>query len=182
MSCLATPELLGCVACRLAQYRRQVVPGHGPPEAPIWLIGEAPGKLEDEQGEPFVGPAGKKLDELLAEAGLTGAVLRDNVVHCRPPGNDLRPWPDAVLTCPSKWLLPQVERLRPRVIVALGMTAASLWFAGVDRISDVAGMARALPPGVVVVASFHPSYTLRGGGKWAEGSIIKALRRAKELA
>jgi len=180
MSCLAMPELLSCTACRLAQYRTQVVPGHGSLDAGILFVGEAPGKREDEVGEPFVGPAGARLDDLTREAGLPEGILRDNVVHCRPPGNDLRPWPDAMLTCPAMWLLPSVEKLRPRVIVALGMTAASLWFPGVERISEVAGTARALPSGIVVVASYHPSYTLRGGGQWASGEIVKALRRAKE--
>ena len=183
MSCLglAQPSMLTCTACRLHRYRTQVVPGHGPTDALIWLVGEAPGKREDEVGEPFIGPAGVKLDEMLVEAGITIAVVRNNVVLCRPPDNDLRPYPDALLTCPSRWLLPDIERLKPRVIVALGMTAASLWFPGAERISDVAGVARALPSGVIVVASFHPSYTLRGGGKWAEGSIVNALRRAREV-
>ena len=145
------------------------------------FVGEAPGKAEDEQGRPFIGPAGRKKDELLIEAGLDGPVFSDNVVKCRPPGNDLRPWPDAVLTCPKMWLLPDIERIKPSVVVALGMTAASLWFPGVERISEIAGQARALPSGIVVVASYHPSYALRSRSQWVEGEIVRALTRAREV-
>lgn len=108
-----------CTDCALATTRTQVVPGEGSAQAEIMLIGEGPGYHEDQQGRPFVGPAGKFLDELIASIGLRRSqVYIANVVKCRPPGNR-DPLPAEIEAC-NKWLDGQIAFLRPKLIVTLG--------------------------------------------------------------
>lgn len=181
MSCLALIEHLTCTSCALHETRNRVVPGHGNPKARIAFIGEGPGSEEDKVGEPFVGPAGRRLNLLLGRVGLRREeVWYDNTISCRPPGNDIRAHPNSVIVCPSLWLLPKLEQVGVRVIVAMGRTAGALYFPG-KMAHELATLARFLPDGRVVVGSYHPSYALREG-PWVEESIVGSFRRAKELA
>jgi DNA polymerase len=113
-----------CKRCRLSKGRTRVVPGTGPCDSKIIFVGEAPGKDEDRLGRPFVGRAGKLLDEALSEAGVDRSMVRvSNIVKCRPPGNR-RPRRDEKRTCSSLHLFRELEEVSPRVICALGQTAA----------------------------------------------------------
>jgi uracil-DNA glycosylase len=113
-----------CQSCVLASCRTKAVPGEGNPFARIMIIGEAPGRQEDESGSPFVGMAGKFLDKLLATAGLTRSeVFITNVVKCRPPENR-KPERDEVAAC-ADFLTAQIAAINPRLIICLGGTAAS---------------------------------------------------------
>lgn len=146
-----------CVLCTLAQTRKLSVPGEGPAPATVMLIGEGPGRNEDEQGRPFVGASGKFLDELLAAGGLQRAqVYITNVVKCRPPENR-DPQPAEVAAC-AGYLERQIELVDPRVIVTLGRVSMARWFP-VERISAIHGQAREFD-GRLVVPMFHPAAAL----------------------
>jgi len=115
---------LGCTKCRLSEKRMRVVPGTGPCDSRIIFVGEAPGKDEDLRGEPFVGRAGKILDEALREAGVERSqVYISNLVKCRPPANR-KPRRDELLACTSLYLESEIRTVSPLVICALGQTAA----------------------------------------------------------
>jgi len=103
----------------------------------------------------------------------------DNMIHCRPPDNDLRPYPNAIIRCPELWLDKTLEIINPKVIVTLGATASAKWF-GKAPMREVVGVARALDNGRTIVGAYHPAYGLRMGEK-IDKSIIKSLIRAKEL-
>lgn len=182
MTCNATPEHLACTQCSLHKTRQRVVPGHGNIEAEIALIGEAPGATEDKEGLPFVGRAGRLLDDLLVRAGIDPtSVYKDNVISCKPMGNDIKSAPDAVSRCPQLWLLPTINSLpNLRCIVVLGATAGQLYFPG-KRAMELAQLARTLPSGVVVVGSPHPAYAIREGA-WVDDSIVGSLARAMMYA
>jgi len=154
-------EIRGCDACSLAQHRTQAVPGAGPLWTPLAIVGEAPGKDEDEQGAPFVGRSGQLY--LNPETGLIPLVTgyqRENIriencVRCRPPGNR-NPNPEEVLSC-KRYLRWSLLNIQPKVIIALGKFAAS-WFAGQEvAISAVRGKAMTWE-GITVVATYHPAY------------------------
>lgn len=117
-------EVTGCPLCKLARTRKNAVPGEGQLAARVMFVGEAPGKSEDEKGRPFVGAAGRILDEMLARAGIhRSQVFITNVVKCRPPGNRV-PEEDEVAAC-RPYLDRQVALIRPRIICILGRTAYS---------------------------------------------------------
>ncbi len=130
MSAAADLQILGqeaavCTACDLAETRTQVVFGVGAFDADILLVGEAPGKNEDLQGEPFVGAAGKLLDRLLSEIGIDRAdVYIANVLKCRPPGNR-DPRPGEIDSCKG-YLRTQIELIDPKVVMTLGNFATKL--------------------------------------------------------
>lgn len=112
-------KMKGCTACELAKTRNLVVPGEGSARAEVMFIGEGPGKNEDLQGRPFVGAAGKFLDELLGQINLKREdVYIANVVKCRPP-NNRDPKPEEAKTCWS-WLEQQIQTIKPKIIVPLG--------------------------------------------------------------
>jgi len=112
-------EIALCRQCEIAKTRTMSVPGEGSDNAEIMFIGEAPGWHEDQQGRPFVGPAGQFLDELLASIHLKRShVFIANVIKCRPPGNR-EPLPIEILNC-QKWLDRQIELISPKIIVTLG--------------------------------------------------------------
>lgn len=113
-------EISKCTKCDLHQGRTHTVPGEGSPRATVMFIGEGPGEHEDEQGRPFVGAAGKYLEELLAMIGWKREdVFIANVVKCRPP-NNRDPLPEEVEICTANYLYRQIEALKPVVIVTLG--------------------------------------------------------------
>jgi uracil-DNA glycosylase len=115
----------GCTKCRLASGRTQVVFGVGDPNADLMFVGEAPGFHEDKQGYPFVGQAGKLLDQLLGGIGLSREqVYIANVIKCRPPGNR-DPQPDEIEACEAH-LFRQLELIRPKVVATLGNFATKL--------------------------------------------------------
>jgi DNA polymerase len=186
VSCLAPPDLLNCTQCPLYSTRKAVVPGHGDVHARIMLVAEAPGRVEEEHQEPqpLVGPAGRRLDMILERVPLDRSLLYlSNVIKCRPPSNDLRPYPNTIILCPQLWLDGEIQTIKPAVILALGATAGARWFPGYQA-SEMADMQRVLPDGTCVVGSFHSSYALRRGGEWnsIDESIRQSLLRAKELA
>jgi DNA polymerase len=117
-------DIAGCTACALCKTRRMTVPGVGDPRAQWMFVGEAPGADEDSQGEPFVGAAGQLLDNMLVALGLarTENVYIANVLKCRPP-NNRTPEPAEALAC-APYLDRQIELIAPRLIVALGRSAA----------------------------------------------------------
>ena len=112
-----------CTLCRLHQSRKNAVPGDGPYDAKIVFVGEGPGHMEDLQGVPFCGAAGKFLGDLLEMAGLQrDQVYITNVVKCRPPENRI-PLDDEIETCTSNYLKKQIAMIRPKLIVSLGRTS-----------------------------------------------------------
>jgi uracil-DNA glycosylase family 4 len=116
-------EIMNCRKCRLHKYRKNPVPGEGPLNAKVMVVGEAPGKNEDLQGRPFVGAAGQLLNKLLEMAGLRREeVYITNVVKCRPPGNR-DPQEDEIAAC-LPYLLRQIKLIRPKLIIAVGRHAA----------------------------------------------------------
>jgi uracil-DNA glycosylase family 4 len=128
----------GCVACQLHQTRTQVVFGAGNADADLMFIGEAPGADEDRLGLPFVGRAGKLLDQLLGEIGLQrGDVFICNTLKCRPPGNR-DPYPNEIETC-SGYLRSQVELIEPKVICTLGNFSTKLLRGDTTGISRLHG-------------------------------------------
>lgn len=154
-------RIADCPNCPLARTRSRTVPGSGPSSAEVMFVGEAPGAREDEQGLPFVGPAGKFLDELLAAAGLSReTVYIANIVKCRPPGNR-DPEPAEIDAC-NDFLDEQLSIVNPRIIVTLGRISMQRWFPG-QPISRVHGQARRLPDGRLVVAMYHPAAALHNG-------------------
>jgi uracil-DNA glycosylase len=114
----------GCPLCKLARTRKNAVPGEGQISAKIMFIGEAPGRSEDEKGKPFVGAAGRILDDLLKKAGIERSqVFITNIVKCRPPNNRV-PEEDELIAC-RPYLDRQIALIKPKVICILGRTAYS---------------------------------------------------------
>ncbi|MFO7892599.1 MAG: uracil-DNA glycosylase [Longimicrobiales bacterium] len=152
-------EATGCVKCRLSEGRTQVVFGQGSADAELVVVGEAPGRREDETGLPFVGPAGKLLDLLLLSVGIErGSAYICNVLKCRPP-NNRDPMADEVETC-APYLHTQLDIIQPRVLLAVGKFAAQ-WLSGAERsIGRLRGTVHEYR-GVPVVATYHPAYLLR---------------------
>jgi uracil-DNA glycosylase family 4 len=149
-----------CRACRLCEQRRQAVFGVGHREAPWLFVGEGPGAEEDERGEPFVGQAGKLLDAMLAATGLARGreVYIANVVKCRPPGNRV-PEPAEAAAC-AAYLDRQVELIAPKLIVALGKTAATRLTGHEGSLAGLRGRVHAYR-GIPLVVTYHPAYLLR---------------------
>ena len=149
-----------CRACKLCSTRRNTVFGVGDVEADWLVVGEAPGENEDIRGEPFVGQAGKLLDNMLRAVGLARGdnVYIANVLKCRPPGNR-NPEPDEVAQC-EPFLRRQVELLQPKVIVAMGRFAVQSLLGTTEAIGKLRGQ-RHEYAGVPVVVTYHPAYLLR---------------------
>jgi len=150
-------EVSTCTNCALHHSRKKAVPGEGPSHAEIMFIGEGPGFHENEQGRPFVGAAGKFLDQLLAQADVTRAdVWIGNVVKCRPPENR-DPLPDELASC-NEYLERQIEAINPSIIVTLGRFSMSKFMPGA-KISQVHGQMRKVGERYVI-AMFHPAAAL----------------------
>ena len=157
-----------CTRCTLSQKRTNAVPGEGSRSADVVFVGEGPGFHEDQQGRPFVGPAGRLLDELLASVGLDRKdVYITNMVKCRPP-NNRDPLPGEIEAC-KPYLDEQIELIAPKVIVALGRYSFSRFFP-----DEPIGKARGKPRpwnGLVIYPMYHPAAALRNG------SLRSALER-----
>jgi len=153
-------EIEACYDCELSKHRTRVVPGEGPEKVELLFIGEAPGWHEDQQGRPFVGPAGQFLDQLIASIGLRREqVYIANVVKCRPPGNR-DPLPAEIQTC-NKWLERQIELLTPKIIVTLGRYSMAKYFSN-ESISKIHGKAKMID-NIICYPMYHPAAALHQG-------------------
>ena len=150
-------DVQACTACGLCRSRRQAVPGVGDAGAEWMFVGEAPGAEEDAKGEPFVGQAGRLLDNMLAALGMRREtnVYIANVLKCRPPGNRT-PEPGEVDAC-RPYLDRQIELIRPKLIVALGRSAATTLLAVDATIASLRGRVHRYQ-GVPLIVTYHPAY------------------------
>ncbi len=152
----------GCTKCALAEGRTQVVFGAGDPDSDLMFVGEAPGFHEDKQGIPFVGAAGKLLEQLLEGIGLSrGEVYIANVLMCRPPGNR-DPLPEEIQACESH-LWRQIELIEPRVVATLGNFATKLLSGRPTGITRVHGQEQEVTLGgrrVLLYPIYHPAAAL----------------------
>lgn len=150
----------GCHACTLCAQRKQAVLGVGDPQADWLFIGEGPGAEEDERGEPFVGQAGKLLDNMLAALGLNRhqKVYIGNAVKCRPPGNRT-PSADEMSAC-KPFLERQIALIQPKIIVLLGKAAVHSVLGEDKSLAAMRGK-RYEHAGIPVVVTYHPAYLLR---------------------
>ena len=150
-------QIRTCQKCPLSMGRTLAVPGHGPEDAAIMLVGEAPGFHEDQQGLPFVGAAGKFLDQLLGTINLSRQdVYITNVIKCRPP-NNRDPQPEEMAAC-RPYLDRQIALIKPKMIVTLGRFSMRLAFSGVT-ISRVHGKPKKVGD-IVYFPMFHPAAAL----------------------
>ena len=176
-------SIVNCGRCMLCKKRIQAVPGKGNHSSQIMLVAEAPGKQEDLQGIPFVGPAGKVLDILLTSAGLNRKdVYITNIVKCHPPGNR-DPLPEEQETC-MQYLRAETTLLHPPIIVCLGRIAAQKLISPNFKISREHGMWRHRK-GYWMTAVYHPSAILRDPAKLEKTkqdfqSIIDKVREIEE--
>lgn len=151
-----------CTDCRLSETRTNVVFGVGRPDADVMMVGEAPGRNEDLEGEPFVGAAGHLLNRLLAEVGMRREeVYIANVLKCRPPGNR-DPRPDEIDSCKG-YLRGQLDLVDPKVVMTLGNFATQLLLRTNTGISRVRGRSYRWWRDKVLIPTFHPAAALRGG-------------------
>jgi len=153
-------DVAACEACGLCKTRKKTVPGVGDHAAEWLFVGEAPGAEEDARGEPFVGQAGRLLDNMLAALGIARDrnVYIANVLKCRPP-NNRTPEPLEVAAC-RPYLERQVALLSPKLIVALGRSAASLLLGTDATIASLRGRVHRYG-GVPLIVTYHPAYLLR---------------------
>jgi uracil-DNA glycosylase len=150
-------EIAACRQCDLYQNATRAVPGTGPENAEIMFIGEGPGYHEDQEGKPFVGAAGKFLDELFSSIGMKREqVYIANVVKHRPP-NNREPLPSEIAAC-SLWLNRQLEIIHPKVVVTLGRHSMARFFPN-KSISKIHGTAEKRN-GVIYYAMYHPAAAL----------------------
>jgi uracil-DNA glycosylase family 4 len=155
-------EVASCKKCLLHKTRTNPVFGKGPIDAEIMLIGEAPGREEDLQGIPFVGKAGKELDNILRAAGIEkDKVFITNVVKCRPPGNR-NPQENEMMKC-NPYLVKQIQIIRPKVIVLLGNIALSLVTGSASGITKMRGKTYEYMS-YPAIPTFHPAYIIRNPG------------------
>lgn len=147
-----------CTKCELHHSRKNAVPGEGPADADILFIGEGPGFHENEQGRPFVGAAGRFLEELLETVRMSREqVYITNVVKCRPPGNR-DPHPEEIETCTRDYLDRQIQAIKPKVIVTLGRFSMALYLPNA-KISEVHGQPLRVK-GRLVMPMYHPAAAL----------------------
>lgn len=175
-------DLGDCRRCPLCRGRKQVVFGVGNPHARVVFVGEAPGREEDEQGEPFVGEAGRLLDRILFAMGLAREdVYICNVVKCRPPGNR-DPLPEEIAAC-EPFLRRQLAAIEPEVIVTLGRFAAQSLLDDQAAISSLRGKWHQYQ-GIDLLPTYHPAYLLRTPAAkrevWEDmKQVIKRLRESR---
>lgn len=162
-------SLHNCQRCKLSKMgRTQVVFGVGNPQATVMFVGEAPGFHEDQQGEPFVGAAGKLLNDLLQSAGLSRSdIYIANVIKCRPP-NNRDPEPDEVETC-KPFLMQQIQMIRPKLVCTLGNWATQTLLERKVGITKVRGQAFYLKD-FVLFPLLHPAAALH------QGSMLEPLK------
>jgi DNA polymerase len=171
-------EVRDCQRCRLCETRTRSVFGEGDVDASIFFIGEGPGENEDLTGRPFVGKAGQLLDKMIVAMGLRREkVFIANIVKCRPPGNRV-PAPDEVSTC-TPYLERQLEIVRPRVIVTLGLPAAKFMLQSNSTMGKLRGQWHSWR-GIKLMPTFHPAYILRSytpatrAAVWSDLQLVMA--------
>ncbi len=149
----------GCTKCRLCEGRRHTVPGEGAAEARLVVVGEGPGRVEDETGRPFVGPAGELLTKILGAIELPRErVFICNVVKCRPPENRL-PQFDEIAAC-VPYLFRQIEIVKPKVILAMGGTAAQTLLNTKQSLGALRNLVHRFR-GIPLIVTYHPAALLR---------------------
>ena len=152
-------EIAACQSCALAKGRNLTVPGEGPHDANVMFIGEAPGYHENRLGRPFVGAAGRFLEELLASINMRREdVYICNVIKCRPP-NNRDPLPEEVSIC-EEFLIRQIAAIKPEVIVGLGRFAVHSLLKTKTPISRIRGEWQSYQ-GIPMMPTYHPAYLLR---------------------
>ncbi|HIH01988.1 TPA: uracil-DNA glycosylase [Thermoplasmata archaeon] len=175
-------RLSDCRRCRLFKERTKIVNGTGPVDAKVVFIGEAPGRDEDARGTPFVGMAGRILDQALSEAGATrDEVYVTNLVRCRPPGNR-RPRKDELLAC-AEHLSEELSRMDPVVVCAMGQTVAKRLTPSAGRMADIDGTETELRIGqrrFRGLVTYHPAACLYRRSHI--DSFKSAVRKCLELA
>lgn len=170
-------QVQSCRACDLSKTRRTVVFGEGSEHADLLFVGEAPGEEEDRQGRPFVGRAGKLLDQMIERIGVKRAdVFICNVLKCRPP-NNRDPEPAEAEAC-KPYLLAQIELIRPRIICTLGKHAYNTLLGVDERITRIRGRLTEFK-GVTLLPTYHPSYLLRNQS--AIKDAYEDMEKLKEL-
>lgn len=172
----------GCTRCELHKGRTQTVFGVGNPSADWMIIGEAPGAEEDRRGEPFVGRAGKLLDEMLRAVGHSReSVFIANILKCRPP-NNRDPKPDESAQC-RRYLERQIELVAPRIILAVGRIAAQLLLDTDAPVGRLRGTTHRLDSTPLIV-TYHPAYLLRSPSQKRKSwdDLCLARRVAAEVA
>ncbi|MEA3363264.1 MAG: uracil-DNA glycosylase [Thermodesulfobacteriota bacterium] len=173
-------RLSGCSLCSLSGQRKNVVFGAGNPQARVVLVGEAPGREEDEKGYPFVGEAGKLLDKILLAMHLSREkVYICNVLKCRPPGNR-DPQTDEIAAC-EPFLKQQLALIQPEVIVTLGRFAAQELLKTTKPIGKLRGQWHEYA-GIPLMPTFHPAYLLRNpSGKRPVWEDMKQVMQRLDL-
>ena len=159
-------EVIVCTKCLLWKTRKNAVPGEGNSESPVMFIGEAPGQSEDIKGKPFVGAAGKFLETMLSEIGLSrNDVFICNIVKCRPPRNR-EPMPNEIQTC-TPYLDRQINIIKPKFVVTLGnystayiFSKANLPFNGITQARGKFYQATILNMQITIFPTFHPAAAL----------------------
>lgn len=180
-----------CQLCPLHERRTNVVFGHGNPNSPLVLIGEGPGDQEDQTGIPFVGRAGKLLDQAIQLAGLNRSELYiTNTVKCRAADwssgkpKNRPPTPQETETC-RQWLIPQLQILKPQVILAIGAPSAKNLINKKLKITQDRGQQFHSEFANITIPTLHPSYILRcahGGSDGGFSLLVQDLRLAHQLA
>lgn len=168
-------ELGDCRRCKLHPYRTQIVFGTGNPQAKLVFIGEAPGRDEDLQGEPFVGQAGQLLNKIIQAIQLQREkVYIANIIKCRPPENR-NPEPDEIAAC-EPFLVKQLQVIRPKLICALGAFAAQTLLKTEEKISSLRGKFHEYQ-GIPLMPTYHPAFLLRNPSRkrevWEDMKKIK---------
>ena len=149
----------GCTKCTLCDGRTHTVPGEGPRDARLVVVGEGPGRVEDETGRPFVGPAGELLTKILAAIELPRErVFICNVVKCRPPENRLPQYGEIAACVP--YLYRQIELLKPKVILAMGGTAAQTLLNTKQSLGALRNQVHRFR-GIPLIVTYHPAALLR---------------------
>ena len=177
-------DVAACTACGLCKTRQRAVPGVGDPHAQWLFVGEAPGAEEDSKGEPFVGEAGRLLDNMLAALAMKRGknVYIANVLKCRPPGNRT-PTPLESESC-MPYLDRQIALIEPMLIVALGKSAASTLLNVDASIASLRGRVHRYR-GVPLIVTYHPAYLLRNlpdkAKAWEDLCFARATMRAMQV-
>ncbi len=175
LSELDVTQVRGCTKCPLCRSRTQTVFGEGDANATVMFVGEGPGETEDQTGRPFVGRAGALLDKQIEAMGLTRAtVFIANIVKCRPPGNRA-PTPQEAGTC-FPYLQFQIEVVRPRVIVTLGLTASQYLLDSKLSMGKLRGTWQSFR-GIKVMPTYHPAYILRNYTQETRAAVWSDLKQ-----
>jgi DNA polymerase len=170
-------RIRACEKCGLCKTRNNVVPGEGPSDAKLFFIGEAPGRNEDETGRPFIGQSGRLLTILLREAGIDRKnVFITSILKCRPP-NNRKPRGDEIESC-KPYLLQQINIIKPKAIVLLGLTAISNMMGEQKKLKDTHGQVVGAGDYNYFI-TYHPAAARRFPG--LKKTIIDDFKKLKRL-